>query len=233
MGLFARMTTIFKAKANSVMDNLEDPNETLDYSYEKQLELLQKVRQGLADVVTSKKRLELQKAKLEQGLAKVDDQAKQALAAGREDLAREVLARKAEQDEERSQLDGQIAAVQAQQDKLTDTERKLSLKIEAFRTHKETIKAQYNAAQAQVKIGEATTGISEEMADVGLTMQRAQDKTERMQARAAAIGELTDSGALDDALEPGDRVDRELAKLQAGSKVDDELARLKKEMGQG
>ena len=94
MGLMGRFTTIVKAKANKALDRAEDPRETLDYSYEKQLEMVQNVRRGVADVATSKKRLEIQAAKLEQSVEKLDGQARQALAQGREDLARVALERK-------------------------------------------------------------------------------------------------------------------------------------------
>ena len=105
--------------------------------------------------------------------------------------------------------------------------------MEAFRTQKETIKAQYSAAEAQVKIGEAATGIGEEMADTGLAIQRAQDKTEQMQARAAAVDELVDSGTLEDYTSSGTELDRELAQISAQSQVDADLERLKGELSAG
>ena len=42
--------------------------------------------------------------------------------------------------------------------------------MEAFRTRKETIKAAYTAAEAQTRVREAVTGISEEMGDLGLAI---------------------------------------------------------------
>ena len=94
MGMWQRFTMIFKSKANKALDRAEDPRETLDYSYEKQLELLQKVRRGVADVATSRKRLELQIGQLDQQSSKLETQAKAALGGGREDLAREALTRR-------------------------------------------------------------------------------------------------------------------------------------------
>src|SRR5688572_18604284 len=93
-GVMKRMGMIFRAKANKALDRAEDPRETLDYSYQKQLELLQKVRRGVADVATSRKRLELQAAKLEGSVEKLDGQARMALQQNREDLARVALERK-------------------------------------------------------------------------------------------------------------------------------------------
>ena len=166
-GLMSRFTTLFKVKANKALDKAEDPGETLDYSYQKQLESLQKVKRGVADVVTAKKRLQLQTAKLEESVVKLDGQAKQALGANREDLARTALERKALIQGQLQGLDQQIAALEAQQQSLIEQEQRLSTKVESFRTQKEVVKAQYSAAEASVRIGEATTGLSEEMSDVG------------------------------------------------------------------
>jgi phage shock protein A len=233
-GLMNRASTVVKAKISKLLDRAEDPGETLDYSYEKQLELLQNVKRGVADVVTAKKRLELQTTQLEQSVVKLDSQARQALQAGREDLAREALQRKTVVQQQLQGLDQQVQGLQAQQEKLVASEKQLSARIEAFRSQKEVIKAQYSAADAQVKIGEAATGIGEQMADTGLAIQRAKDKTEQMQARAAAVEELTAAGTLEDFTSGGETdLDRELAQLTTSTQVDDELSKMKAELGSG
>src|SRR5262245_32497211 len=230
----SRAATVVKARISKLLDRAEDPSVTLDYSYEKQLELLQNVKKGVADVVTAKKRLEMQTQKLEQDVAKLEGQARQALGAGREDPARQALERKSLVQQQLQGLDQQIAGLQAQQEKLIDNEKRLATKVEAFRSQKEVIKAQYSAAEAQVKIGSAAHGIGEEMADVGLAIQRAKDKTEDMQARAAAVDELAEAGALEDFTTTGESaLDRELAQLSSSTQVDDELAKLKAELGAG
>ena len=234
MGLMSRFSTIVKAKASKMLDKAEDPRETLDYSYEKQLEMLQNVRRGVADVATSKKRLELQATKLEQSVQKLDGQARQALQAGREDLARAALERKKGVQLQLQGLDEQRAQLQAEQDKLVVAEQRLTARVEAFRTRKETIKAQYTAAEAQSKIGESVAGISEDMADVGLAVERAENKTEEMRARAGAIDELLETGALEDLSGlpgGGDPIERELAELSVSTGVDDELAKMRAELG--
>src|SRR5438309_5940293 len=235
-GLSGRMSTVIKAKISKLLDRAEDPAETLDYSYQKQIELLQNVKKGIADVVTSKKRLQLQEEKLKQQVVKLDTQARQALAAGNEDLARMALERKNVAQTELQSLDSQIAQLVQQQDQLTASEQKLRTKIEQFRSKKEVIKAQYSAAEAQVRISEAATGVGEEMADVGLAMQRALDKTENMKARADAVQELESAGTFTDltALGPGeDDIDRQLKQLSSSSAVDDELAKMKSEIDAG
>ena len=235
-GLGGRMSTVIKSKISRMLDRTEDPGETLDYGYQKQVELLQNVKKGIADVVTSKKRLQMQSSKLEQQVVKLDTQARQALSQGREDLARIALERKTLAQTELQSLDTQVKELEAQQEQLIANEKKLRQKIEAFRTKKEVIKAQYSASEAQVRISEAATGVGEEMADVGLAMQRATDKTEQMRARADAVGELEAAGTFEDltALGSGqDDIDRQLHQLSSQSQVDDELSKMKAELGSG
>ena len=235
-GLAGRMSTVVKAKISRMLDRAEDPGETLDYGYQKQTELLQNVKKGIADVVTSKKRLQMQTQKLEQQVVKLDTQARQALAQGREDLARTALERKTLAQTEMQSLDQQVKELEAQQEQLTANEQRLRQKIEQFRTKKEVIKAQYSAAEAQVRISEAANGVGEEMADLGLAMQRAEDKTETMRARASAVEELEKAGAFDDITQLGsgeDDIDRQLSELTSGAQVDDELSKMKAELGTG
>ena len=235
-GTSGRFTTVIKAKINRLLDKSEDPGETLDYSYTKQLESLQGVKKGIADVVTAKKRLQMQSSKLEQSVVKLDTQARTALGQGNEELARVALERKNVAQTELQNLDTQVSELEGQQQKLIDSEQKLRTKIESFRTKKEVIKAQYNAAEAQVRIGEAATGVGEEMADVGLAMQRAVDKTENMRARADAVGELEAAGTFDDLTQLGegsDDIDRQLHQLSSQSAVDDDLAKMRAELGAG
>jgi phage shock protein A len=230
-GLMERTVTLIKAKYSRLLNRAEKPSETLDYSYERQLELLQNVKRGVADVVTAKKRLEIQTQSLEQNVVKLDSQARQAVAQGREDLARTALERKSGVQQQLQGLDEQIKQLQAQQEKLVASEQQLSARVEAFRSEKEVIKAQYSAAEAQVRIGEAATGIGDQMADTGAAIERAKDKTQEMQARADAIGELTASGTLEDFTSDQTQLDRELAQMASQSQVDQELDQLKKEVG--
>ena len=234
MSIMKRLSLIFRAKANKALDKAEDPRETLDYSYQRQLEMLQKVRRGVADVATSRKRVELQATQLQQQSEKLQGQAQQALGAGREDLAREALTRRAGLQTQIADLQTQHAQLQGEEEKLTLASQRLQAKVESFRTRKETIKATYTAAEAQTKINEAFSGISEEMGDVGMAIQRAEDKTATMQARAGAIDELIASGALEDSSgQPNDDITRELEQLSAGQNVDAEIAAMKAQLGSG
>jgi phage shock protein A len=228
-----RLSTLIKAKISKLLDRAENPGETLDYAYEKQLAQIQVIRKGILDVVTAKKRLQTHAATLEQQAQKLDIQARTAIRVGRDDLARMALERKQLIIVESGSLSQQIAELEHQQEQMIVSESQLRAKIESFRSRKEVIKAQYSAAEAQVRISEAAHGIGGDMADVGLAMQRAIDKTETMRARADAVRELESAGTFDDLTSigpPQDDIDRALAQLGAGSTVDADLARLKAEL---
>ena len=228
MGVMSRMSTVVKSKMNRILDRAEDPRETLDYAYDKQREMLQNVKRGIVEMVTMKRRLQLQAEKVRASVPNVENQARQALAAGREDLARLALQRKQTAMIELEGLEQQIDQLELEQEKMTQAEQRLVAKVDAFRSRKELIKAQYNAAQAQVRIGSALSGISEEMGDVQLAVERAEYKTENLRAKAGAIDELAASGVLDTPLVGGsDPLSAELAQLTAQQNVEDELAALR------
>src|SRR4051794_13290597 len=197
-GVMKRMKLVVEAKANAAMERRENPVELLDLSYEKQLELLRQVKRGVADVATSRKRMELQMNKLRAEAETRSTQARRALEIGREDLAREALLRRAPIQQQIDDMSVQYQALQADEERLLRASQNLQQRVDAFRTKKETIKATYAAAQATTQIGEAFSGISEEMADVNLAIERAEEKTARLQARGAALDELTAAGVLDD-----------------------------------
>ncbi len=234
MGVLSRMSTVVKAKMNRILDNAEDPRETLDYSYDKQMEMLRNVKRGVVEMVTTKRRMELQAAKVQENVAKLDSQARQALEAGREDLARIALERKQAAIIELQGLDQQVSGLELEQEKLTAAEQRLQAKVQAFRTKKEIIKAQYSAAQAQVRIGSALSGISEEMGDISLAVERAEHKTETLRAKAGAIDELAAAGVLDDPISGSDDdLTRQLQQVTATAGVDSELEALKAGLGSG
>ena len=229
MGLTNRITTLLKQKVNTLLDKYEDPKEALDYSYQNQVEMINTLRKSIVEVVTAKTRLQMQKTKLIDNIRTLDAQSRQAIDQDREDLAKLALERKNANLLQLQTLDKQITDMQIQQDKLEQTEKRLSTKVEEFRSKKEVIKAQYTAAEAQVRIKENLTGISEEMTDVGLAMNKAEDKTEQMKAKAQALDDMIDSGVLTDYTSNKDDIERELEKVTVKSSVDQELAKLKAE----
>jgi len=233
LGLTNRITTLVKQKVNILLNRFEDPKEGLDYSYTKQIELLNKLRRGIAEVITAKNQLEMQKAKLWENIRTLEEQAHRAVDQSREDLAKLALERKNANRLQLQPLDKQIVEMKAEQEKLEQTEKRLATKVEEFRSKKEVIKAQYSAADAQVRIKESVTGVSEEMADVGMAMSRAEDKTEKMKAKAQALDEMMGSGVLTDytSNKGDDIIESELEKVTVTASVEEELTKLKAERG--
>lgn len=233
MGVGKRLATIFKAKSNAALNKMEDPRQTLDLSYEQQLENLTKVRRAVADVATARKRVEIQAEQLKGQGDKLAEQAKAALSQNNETLAREALSRREAIATQLKDLDTQHATISEQEQKLTETAQKLQTEVEAFRTKKETIKATYTAAEASAHVSEAVSGISASMGDAGAALQRAQDKVAEMQARSGALDELLSSGALTDLTSSRDDIQAQLDQASTTSNVDAQLAALKAEMGSG
>jgi len=227
MSLFQRAHDIVAAKANKALDAAENPNETLDYSYEQMLDHITQVRRALVDITASKKQLELQEQQLQHSVDHLDDQAKAALAGGREDLAREALSRKATAQQQISEMEPQRQQLDDEEQKMEQTLSTLQQRVNDFRSKKEVMKAQYTAASAMTSVNEEAAGISKSFSDSGAALQRAQDKIANMQARAAATDELLQSGVLEDVGGDTDDIQRELDEASANADVDKELAAMK------
>jgi len=231
MGLFSRAHDIVQAKANRALDKAEKPDEMLDLSYEKMLEQITQVRRALVEIAASRKRMELQEEQLQHSADHLQDQARGALQAGREDLAREALSRKAAAAAQIEQMEPQHQQLVEEEAKLSQTLQNLQARVNQFRTQKETLKAQYSAAQAVTTVNEGVAGISSSIADSGAALTRAQDKIANMQARSSALDELLESGVLEDVGAGHDDIQRELDQIGTASSVDQELAALKASIG--
>ena len=227
MSLFQRAHDIVSAKANKALDAAENPNEMLDYSYEQMLDHITQVRRALVDITASKKQLELQQQQLQHSVDHLGDQAKAALAAGREDLAREALSRKAAAQQEIDGMTPQHDQLAEEEQKMEQALSTLQDRVNNFRSQKEVMKAQYTAASAESSVNEEAAGISRSFSDSGAALQRAQDKIANMQARAAATDELLQSGVLEDVGGDTDDIQHELDEAGANAQVDKELAALK------
>jgi phage shock protein A len=231
MSLFQRAHDIVQAKANKALDAAEKPDEMLDLSYEQMLDQITRVRQGLVSVAASRKQLELQETQFQHSVDHLNDQAKTALAQGREDLAREALSRKAAAQAQIDAMAPQHQELADQEQKLTQTLEALQKRVNNFRTQKEVLKAQYTAAQAQTSVNETVSGVSTTFGDTGADIARAQDKIAQMQARAGAVDELLASGVLEDVGGDTDDIQAELDETSTAAGVDKELAALKAEIG--
>lgn len=228
MSLWTRIRVLLNSEVSGAIDRAEDPRAVLDYAYNQQQELLVTLRRGLVDVATSKQQLEQQARRLEERIPQLDEQARRAVAAGRDDLARVALERKRLAQNEMEGLTKQVSEVEADKQRLATQERTLQVRVEQFRTHREVVSARYTAAEAEVRLKESLAGVSGELAELGMAVGRAEEKAERLQARARAIDSLVDLGSFPP-VGGGDFVEAELLRVSIGKDIDDEIARIKSE----
>jgi phage shock protein A len=226
MSVWTRLKLIFNSEVSGALDRAEDPRQVLDYAYNQHQELLVNLRRGLVDVATAKQQLEQQAKRLENRIPQLDEQARKAVGAGRDDLARVALERKRLAMAEMEGLTGQIAEVEADKQRLAAQERTLQVRVDQFRTHREVVSARYSAAEAEVRLKESLAGMSGDLAELGMAVGRAEEKTERLQARARAIDSLVDLGSFPP-IGGGDFVEVELQRITITKEVDEELAHIK------
>ena len=231
MGLFQRAHDIVAAKTNKALDAAEKPDEMLDYSYDQMLDQITQVKRGLVTIAASRKQLELQEQQLQHSVDHLNDQAKAALAQGREDLAREALSRKAAAQQQIDGLEPQHQQLAEEEQKLEQTLATLQKRVNEFRSQKDVLKAQYSAAEAETAVNADVAGISSSYGDAGAALARAQDKIANMQARADATDELLQSGVLEDVGGDTDDIQKELDEASSAAEVDKELAALKAQIG--
>ena len=231
--MFNRLTLRLKARFSRLLDRVDDPVEILDYSYERQVEQLYGLRRDIADLVTAKKRVVHQRDRRQDQFRKLDAGARKALEFGREDLARQALERKRLVGQELVGLDQLVSDLERQQVQMIAHGREYRSRIERFRSHKEVVKAQYAVAKAQLVISDAVAGLSSQLREVGVRIERAREKAEDVNVRAAVIEELEGSGVLAAIGTGEDDIDRQLREVSSGASIDADLARMKLEVDRG
>jgi phage shock protein A len=234
MSFFARLKALFGAKVDQTLKGLEDPRADLDYSLTRMQASLRQISDSLVEVSAARRRLEAQHAQVQKNIDKTEEQARQAVTVDREDLATRALERKAVAQEQLNGLINSIASLDAQVESLKASQANLRQKIELFQARKEELKALYDSSRAQLKVKEAASGVSKDLADAAHAIQRAETRIQTMQSRVDAIDDLIATGALEDVLSPdGDDIDRELARLTLTATIESELERLKAEAAEG
>jgi phage shock protein A len=230
MKITTRIGNLFRIKTNRALDRLDDPRESLDDSYDRQLDLLAQLRRGLAEVATARTRIELQGRELGARYDRLGDQAQEAMDQGREDLARVALERRSGLEQEIVALRAQFDALQQQEARLQENERRMTTRIAAFRTQKETLKASYTASAAQVKANESVAGLSSDFNGVGRAIDQAKDKVQQMQARAAATDDLIARGVVQDrTASPDEDLEHQIAAGRSAADIERQLTLMREQ----
>jgi len=229
MGILERIMVLLRQGASAALAPAPDPRVTHLTSHQKQRALLNQVAKAGKEVTAAKERLRAAGDAVRAKLPAMEEQARQELKTGRESMARLALQRRQVVINELQTLERQLAEVEKEDAALAMIEQRLSGQIEAFAARQEVIKARFSAAEAQVRINEAMTGVSQDFADLTATLQRAEHTTEEMQARATAIDRLVQGGDLD-AISFGtgsDAIDRRYQSLGADEDVERQLDALR------
>ncbi|HDD69121.1 MAG TPA: PspA/IM30 family protein [Candidatus Korarchaeota archaeon] len=234
-GFWERLKVSIEAKLNKLMERFEDPIEQLDYAYAKMVQQLHNVNMALARAVTARKRLEFEVEEIEEKIARLDKNAKEAMKIGREDLARKALERKHVLLLQKERIEEKIEEMKKEEEDLKKVRDDLESKVEMFRARKEQLKAEYESAKAQAEVKEMLTGFGDEVVNVARIVDRADSKIKELEARSAAIDELIAVGGTLDVLEPEERdeIERELERARIESSIEEELKKLKEEVSGG
>jgi phage shock protein A len=226
MGIARRVAELYQIKVNALLDRVEDPRETLDYSYAQQQEFLCRMRAAAAEVAASRRRAQMQEDELHRTADRLRSQAEQAVAAGKEDLGREALRLRAETAAHADDVAEEQAGLRAEEERLSEAARRLEARIEAFRYRKEALKAAYTAARAAASITHL-----EDAGDVTEATRRAEDQTAALQARAEALSQQIRTGQAQ-AIPPrdADRIQEQLDAITTEAAVEEDLARIREQL---
>ena len=234
MSIARRIAELYKVKMNAVLDRAADPRELVDYTYVQLQELLAEVHHGRSEIAASRTRAQLRASGLQQAADRLSEQAEQAVLAGRDDLARQALARRTAILAQVSRLREQQDALRAEEEKMSNAGRRMQEKIDAFGMRKEAVKAAYTAARAQASIAEVFAGISGDVTEAGTAAGRAEDQEADLQARARALDDLLASATQGTAATLSDeQLQAQLDQISIRAEVEEELARLRERLAAG
>lgn len=228
--MLARIAKLFNTRLNKVVDSLETPEDLLQGSLNEMEDNLVTVNRALVDLTSTAEKLKMELADLAGKNRLYSEQAKAALAANREDLAKEVLEKAEKNDEHKQVLEQQLEDLEAQVSTVRESRNNLEQNIRELKQKKVELLALNDVAEAQLLVKESIAGIDKNRNSVADQILRAEEKIKQKQARVKAIGSLTDQGVLQPVLGAESQTDRELNKLVRQQKIEAELNRLKQEL---
>ena len=229
--LIRRLKLLIKVWLDALLSSAEDPREVFVIAHRRQRDLLDNVRRALATLRASREQLVRNSEEALGRLPQLEERARQALVAGREDQARFALQLRQVVVDGNKDLDAQIAQMEEEERTMSLVEHRLATQIAAFFARQEAMEARYNSASVQVRIREALGGVSEELAGLDSALERAEETTENMQARVTAIDQIVENGILEmPAYGPGVATQNQLTAGGLDGDVEEMLASLKLEV---
>jgi len=228
--LFHRLTAKLKNGLESLLQPAEDPRDAFLDPRERQQNLLARVQEALAQNRALCQHLENRISQVRTQLPNLERTAQQALAAGREDTARQALRQRQLTLNELKNLEGCAKEVALEEGRIGLIEQHLSAQIETLNVRQEVVNARYTAAESQMMAQEAISDINNDLSYLGLALEKVEQNTEQMQARTTALNELVDIGIVESASSPSE-VAKQLLEVEVTKAVEAELARLKRGEG--
>jgi phage shock protein A len=230
--ILGRLAANLRAGLNAALAPAADPRTTYVSAHQKQQALLAQVGLAVNQVTASKQRLQARAKEDRARLPQMLEEARAELVAGRPDAARLSLRRRQVVALELGALETQLTDVEKDEANLKMLERRLANEVAEFVARQELIVARYNAAEAQIQIKEAVTGVSKEFAELTAALEQAEEKTEGMEARVSAIDRLVREGLLaQPLLDPSaGGLDARLHQAGADDDVEGQLAALQRDI---
>lgn len=219
MGIFSRISDIFKANVNDALDAAEDPEKMLRQMVLEMEESVNKATLAVANAIANEKGLTRKIEKERQLAADWHEKAKQAMSAGREDLAKAALEKKSVAEKNANDLTPIYQQATATSAKMREQLDQLKRKLEEARSRQSTLIARSQAAKAQKQISQSFSGVG---SDAFSKFDKFEGKIEKLESEAEAFEQLAGENT---------SLDEELKQLSSSAQVDAELLALKKEMG--
>lgn len=228
-GIIRQFTALLKNGLDTLLEPAEDPRKTFTSPQQRQGELLTRIREALERNAALRKRLANRSAQLQAKIPQLEEVARQAIAANRDDLARLALQQRQLASLELKALEANMQEVQLEERRISILEQRLTAQIEAMRVRQEMTAVRYTAAESQVMVNEALQGVSQELADLGQSIEQTEQKAEAMQARAFAIEQLAEIDTFElSGSATGDPLGKQLLQLELEKAVEEQLSALKK-----
>ena len=225
MGIFDRLASLIKSNINDLISSAENPEKMLNQIIVDMRDQLVKAKQMVASAIADEKRLRQQ----------ADDETKQAqdwmakaelaVRENHDDLAKAALVRYQEHTAHAAQLEETWQSHQAETERLKASLRDLSDKIEEAKRKKNLLLARQRRAQAQKRIAETMSSMSEKSAFEAFA---------RMEERIAQNERMIKASTEIDEEFTGDRLARDFKALERAHgavSADAQLLALKQKMG--